>query len=351
MNLLIAVGFALRGFPCSSCRCCRLPSRIFVAFLRPIRQKSPEKSPEYRRRKAKSSPINYLNLSLKLQSFDVILGTPSSHTVLLSCICQTSIHSTVVSFSKYPCQLFVAMNNIKSTDWDNSSSAYAKLAQQGPVLAPCERLLAAMNDASSFSSATTILDIGTGPGTAIDLLIKSYGTEISPSTRLIASDFSQAMVDATTSRKETSIAAGKDIENCWSRLEMKVMDAQNLSQVSPGSISHAMGSFVYFMLPDPRKGLLEAHRVLTEGGVFACTSWTMTMEWFQFLVLAAKRVRPDSTFTVVRLILCHRLFHQTRILMSELGQHDARSMDKYNRRQDGVGSSRIPQCTHRVHHF
>jgi ubiquinone/menaquinone biosynthesis C-methylase UbiE len=189
----------------------------------------------------------------------------------------------------------------KPASWDKTSAEYTKMGIQGPILYPCKRMLAAMDTASSFSSATSILDIGCGPGTAVTLLAEDYGTQIPAGATLVATDFSQSMVDATLAKKQNIVAAGTDVANCWGRLEAQVMDAQNLSAVESGSVSHLMGSLVYFMLPDANRGLLEANRVLKEGGVFACTSWGSTMEWVQFSVEAAQRVRPDKVGKSVRL--------------------------------------------------
>ncbi|KAH8703626.1 methyltransferase family protein [Talaromyces proteolyticus] len=197
----------------------------------------------------------------------------------------------------------MALNKIQSSEWDKTSSEYSKTPIQGPLIYPCNRMLAKMDAVSSFSSATAILDVGCGPGTVETLLINGYGNKISPSARLIASDYSKGMVDATRIRKEDTIAAGQDVGNCWARLETQVMNAQDLSDVQSNSLSHVIGSLVYFMIPDPRKGLLEAHRVLKEGGVFACTSWTMTIEWTTFVILAAKRAKPDLDFDFTKGIM------------------------------------------------
>lgn len=158
-----------------------------------------------------------------------------------------------------------------------------------------------MDSTVSFSSATSILDIGCGPGTAVTLLAEGYGAHIPADASLVATDFSQDMVNATLAKKQNIVAAGNDVSNCWARLEAQVMDAQDLSAVESGSVSHLMGSLVYFMLPDAVKGLREANRVLKEGGVFACTSWSSTMEWLQFCAEAGQRVRPDKVGKFVRL--------------------------------------------------
>ncbi|KAB8199954.1 S-adenosyl-L-methionine-dependent methyltransferase [Aspergillus parasiticus] len=183
------------------------------------------------------------------------------------------------------------ISDIKSSDWDTTASEYSKVPLEGPLLIPCKRMIDALQNALSFSSATTILDIGCGPGTAISLLIDDYGHHIPPATRLVATDYSAGMVAETRARRDSKIIAGGDNPNCWDRLETLVVDAQDLSPFPSNSVSHIMGSLVYFMLPDPMKGLIEAHRVLQAGGVFACTSWAK-VEWMELLVQAAQKVRP-----------------------------------------------------------
>ncbi|KAE8312639.1 S-adenosyl-L-methionine-dependent methyltransferase [Aspergillus transmontanensis] len=183
------------------------------------------------------------------------------------------------------------ISDIKSSDWDTTASEYSKVPLEGPLLIPCKRMIDALQSTLGFSSATTILDIGCGPGTAISLLIHDYGHHIPPATRLVATDYSAGMVAETRARRDSKIIAGGDNPNCWDRLETLVVDAQDLSPFPSNSVSHIMGSLVYFMLPDPMKGLIEAHRVLQAGGVFACTSWAK-VEWMELLVQAAQKVRP-----------------------------------------------------------
>ncbi|RAQ57925.1 methyltransferase family protein [Aspergillus flavus] len=183
------------------------------------------------------------------------------------------------------------ISDIKSSDWDTTASEYSKVPLEGPLLIPCKRMIDALQNALSLSSATTILDIGCGPGTAISLLIEDYGHHIPPGTRLVATDYSAGMVAETRARRDSKIRAAGDNANCWDRLDTLVVDAQDLSPFPSNSVSHIMGSLVYFMLPDPMKGLIEAHRVLQAGGIFACTSWAK-VEWMELLVQAVHKVRP-----------------------------------------------------------
>lgn len=187
-----------------------------------------------------------------------------------------------------------------SSDWDATAHEYTAIPIAGPLYIPCKRMLEAMDTASAFATASAILDVGCGPGTAETLLIDAYGKDLPSTARLIASDFSKGMVEETNARREKILAEGNDVADCWKRLETSVMDAENLSTIPSDSLSHVMGSLVYFMLPDPRKGLMEAKRVLKEGGVFACTSWAR-VDWMRFLREAAQKVRPNVSRRFVSL--------------------------------------------------
>jgi ubiquinone/menaquinone biosynthesis C-methylase UbiE len=112
------------------------------------------------------------------------------------------------------------------------------------------------------------------------------------------------MIEAARMRKEKEMHS-EDIQaaSCWGRLELDVMDAQNLEKVTNNNVSHLMGSLVYFMLPDYKKGLSEAHRVLSDDGVFACTSWAK-IGWLVFVTQAAQKVTQRNTTSVVRTKKC-----------------------------------------------
>lgn len=89
------------------------------------------------------------------------------------------------------------------------------------------------------------------------------------------------------------MGTGADVGGVWARTEMKVFDASDLNEVGDGEISHVTGSMVYFMLPDPRKGIEEAYRVLHPGGVLSFTSFNK-VEWSDLMYAAAVRIRADA---------------------------------------------------------
>jgi ubiquinone/menaquinone biosynthesis C-methylase UbiE len=196
----------------------------------------------------------------------------------------------------------MAFPGMTSVEWDVHSKEYASMNLEHFMPAPCKRLLSAMDAVNPLSSATAILDVGCGPGTMIAHLATDYGTVIPSSARIVASDFSSGMVDCVRERKIEKAGKESDVGGVWSRLETQVYDAQDLSEIKDGEMSHLMSNMVYFMLPDPRKGLREAHRVLKDNGTLTLTSWSK-VEWMDMLNQAARIVRSDAPagFDVERL--------------------------------------------------
>lgn len=192
------------------------------------------------------------------------------------------------------------MSFSNSSKWDKTAVEYEKMPIDGPFAIPCTRMLDVVNTTLPFSTASTILDIGCGPGTLPTLLFRKYGEQIPQTTKLIATDFSAGMVEAAKMRKEKEMQSD-DVHavKCWARLELDVMDAQNLEKLATNSVSHVMGSLVYFMLPEYKKGLSEAHRVLSDDGIFACTSWGK-VGWMGFVVQAAQTVTQKTIDSPVR---------------------------------------------------
>jgi len=178
------------------------------------------------------------------------------------------------------------------TDWDAQAAEYARMMKDGPMMTPNRAMLERMDDALPFSSATGIADIGCGPGPAIKELLDVYGSKISPSARLVASDFSEGMVEQV--RKLQAKQSGDPL---WERLETHVWDLQDLGLVAENSFSHVMGSLVFFIPEKPRQALSEVNRVLEKGGLIALTSWHI-VTWMDLMEAAARATRPDLTAAV-----------------------------------------------------
>ncbi|CAD0094990.1 unnamed protein product [Aureobasidium mustum] len=184
--------------------------------------------------------------------------------------------------------------NVKASDWDKTSGSYTQLASKGsPMSIPITRLVEMLHTSSPFDSATTILDIGCGPGSATAQLISTHHTAIPASTQLLATDFSSGMVNVTSQVRASKLEALQEgtEKSTWARVVPLVLDATDLRPLLTESISHIIANFVLFMTEDPAKALEEAHRVLKSDGVAACSSWSR-MDWIENLALAASRTFP-----------------------------------------------------------
>lgn len=151
-------------------------------------------------------------------------------------------------------------------------------------------LLERTNETLPFSKATGILDNGCGPGPITSHLIEVHGQELPADCKILASDFSEGMIKQVDASKQDAISSGKNAE-VWKRVETKVLDAMDLKGVPDESKSHVLAGWVFFMTQDPQKCLTESLRVLTPGGVLACTAWEGS-EWLS-LMYTINDVRPD----------------------------------------------------------
>jgi ubiquinone/menaquinone biosynthesis C-methylase UbiE len=102
-----------------------------------------------------------------------------------------------------------------------------------------------------------------------------------------------AQVEGSKREALSSSSSGGDAAKAevWKRVETQVLDAMDLKGVADESKSHVMAGWVFFMTADPQKCLSESLRVLTPGGVLACTSWEGS-EWLE-LMGTLHEVRAD----------------------------------------------------------
>lgn len=160
---------------------------------------------------------------------------------------------------------------------------------------PISRLISLLNHHLPFSSATTILDIGCGPGNGTAAIISTYQDVLPKQSRILATDFSSGMVDIVTRTRQAKLSELSDIgsteREIWQKVQPSVMDATNLSPLPTSSISHIIANFVLFMTSSPETALSEALRVLQPQGICACSSWAK-MQWMELLNLSAQRAFP-----------------------------------------------------------
>ncbi|KAL5319449.1 hypothetical protein ACEPPN_012503 [Leptodophora sp. 'Broadleaf-Isolate-01'] len=175
--------------------------------------------------------------------------------------------------------------------WSASAGTYAK-GSSHLSNAPVETLFTQMNNAYPFSSASAIMDVGSGPGNTIGRLIDNYGSELPSASRLIASDFSAGMIEQVQRIQQEK----KDENPTWSRVEAKVLDAQVLEGIEDASISHITGTMVYNLVANGRQALEAAHRALQPGGIIGMTLGAGA-EWMDLMAIAAKKIRGETAPT------------------------------------------------------
>jgi ubiquinone/menaquinone biosynthesis C-methylase UbiE len=136
-----------------------------------------------------------------------------------------------------------------------------------------------------LTSGSRILDSAAGPGIVTALVLdKAREQGISPMPYILATDFSEAMIDQLNANKE---AGG------WDTVEAKVLDSQNLQGVESNSFDALFMNFALFALPDAAKGTSEMLRVLKPGGVAIVTTWKHAST-VVVMEAAVKAIRPED---------------------------------------------------------
>ncbi|KAK5117597.1 hypothetical protein LTR62_005019 [Meristemomyces frigidus] len=181
------------------------------------------------------------------------------------------------------------MQATKGDDWASLAEDYAAMTAK-PSLPPIKVMLSRANALKPFSEATGILDNGCGPGPVMQQLIQVYGTTIPADCTLTCSDFSAGMVAQVQAAKDRNTAS--DPSSPWKRVQTKVQDATDLTEIASESLSHLTAGLVYFLTPSPEKCLSESLRVLQPSGVLAVSAWKDT-QWIH-LMYTLTRIRPDK---------------------------------------------------------
>ena len=177
-------------------------------------------------------------------------------------------------------------------EWAKFAPAFTRLLDEGPGIHTARDILKHVDTVWPLSKITNFIDVGCGPGQVTGVLVQEYGPQLPSSANVIALDNSPEMIQQLVARVQPGIAAGKQ---AWKAVETRVDDAHELKSVPDNSASHVVGSLVYFLLPQPRKAMEAARRVLTSqngGGVFAMSAM-IDAEWTR-PVGFVKAVRPDK---------------------------------------------------------
>ncbi len=151
--------------------------------------------------------------------------------------------------------------------WNRSAAAYADVFR-GCVNQAIEPML----DAAGIVAGSRVLDVATGPG-----IIAAAALQRGATAKGI--DFAENMI-AVAQEKYPSI-------------DFRVADAADLPFDDNDFDAVVMG-FALFMMAEPDKALLEAHRVLAPGGRFACTVWDWPVPGFDLFYSPMERFVPEE---------------------------------------------------------
>lgn len=165
--------------------------------------------------------------------------------------------------------------------------------QVGPAL---RKMIERLNELSPFATASGVLDNGCGSGAVISYILDTFGSEMPSSSSILAADFSEHMLEKVRETKQARVSKGKE---GWDRLELRNVDAHDLSAFHDGSVSHVTGGHLYFLLDDPQKALKETYRILSAGGVLATSggSWSQHLDALQD---AVEVIRPGTNLRLIR---------------------------------------------------
>jgi len=107
--------------------------------------------------------------------------------------------------------------------------------------------------------------VGCGSGT-VTQLARAYKN---PNATLVATDLSEKMIELTSRRLGLEGAAAAAAED---KLQVKQADAESLP-FADASFDRVFANMCIMLVPDAKKALLEARRVLKPGGFAAFTVW------------------------------------------------------------------------------
>ncbi|ERT00696.1 hypothetical protein HMPREF1624_01928 [Sporothrix schenckii ATCC 58251] len=177
---------------------------------------------------------------------------------------------------------------ITSAEWTVFSSEFMKLATAGPGVAPAAHMVRRAHELLPFSQATTVVDIGCGPGQITDAVLGAHSAALSPTAKVVGADLNAQMLEQYNKRKEREVDGGHAY---WSRAQSVQTDITDCAAFSDGAVSHMLAGFVVFLVPAPAQALQAMKRALAPGGVLAMSAWT-TSQWMELMYYPTK-VRPD----------------------------------------------------------
>ncbi|KAI1749854.1 S-adenosyl-L-methionine-dependent methyltransferase [Xylaria castorea] len=184
-------------------------------------------------------------------------------------------------------------SHITQTEWSTIAPALMQMIAAGPGVAPAKHMAEYADAFLPFSKATTVVDMGCGPGQVTNAVLEAHYLHLTSSTKVIGADNNSQMLDQYNSRKKMEVEKGNIY---WERAETLEVDVHNCAALEDNSVSHMLCGFVLFLVPNPGQAIAAMKRVIAPGGVLAMSSM-LNSEWVK-LSMYPLRVRPDlSTLT------------------------------------------------------
>jgi SAM-dependent methyltransferase len=158
----------------------------------------------------------------------------------------------------------------------------------GPGVAPAQHMAEHANKLLPFSRATTVVDMGCGPGQVTNAVLEAHHAQLPQSARVIGADNNAQMLAQYNNRRQAECGKGNSY---WERAQSAEVDIHDCAALEDGSVSHMLCGFVLFLVPDPAGAIAAMRRAMAPGGVLAASS-LQSSDWGRLMKYPVK-VRPD----------------------------------------------------------
>ncbi|KAH7303229.1 S-adenosyl-L-methionine-dependent methyltransferase [Stachybotrys elegans] len=178
--------------------------------------------------------------------------------------------------------------HITHTEWSTLAPAIIQHITAGPGVAPAKHMAEHGDELLPFSEATTVVDMGCGPGQVTNAVLEAHHAKMPASVQMIGADNNAQMMVGYTMRQKTEVDKGNTY---WQRAKTLEVDIHDCAALPDDSVSHMLCGFVLFLVPEPAKAISAMKRVMAPGGVLAVSS-LQTSEWMKLSMYPSK-IRPD----------------------------------------------------------
>lgn len=168
-----------------------------------------------------------------------------------------------------------------------------QMVSAGPGVAPAEQMAEHGEKLLSYSKATTVVDMGCGPGQVTNAVLQRHHAQLPSSAKVVGADNNAQMLGQYESRKKAEVEKGNAF---WQRAETAVVDVHDCAAFGDNSVSHMLCGLVLFLVPDPAKAIGAIKRVMAPDGVLAISS-LQSSDWVKLSMYPLK-VRPDLKMVV-----------------------------------------------------